>query len=38
MYVNPFPFGVCVGVIGTILVEIAIIVVAALTTKGGKKR
>lgn len=33
MYVNPFPFGVIVGVVGTILVEIAIIVIAALCNK-----
>jgi hypothetical protein len=36
MYVNPFPFGVTVGVVGTILVEIILIVIAAACSKGGK--
>lgn len=37
MYVNPFPFGVVVGIVGTIVVEIAALVIAAFCSKGSKK-
>ena len=37
MYVNPFPFGIAVGVVGTIFVGIAILVIAAVCSKGDKK-
>lgn len=36
MYVNPFPFGVFIGVIGTVLVEITLLVGWALYS-GRKK-
>lgn len=36
MYVNPFPFGLVIGIVGTILVEIAIIVGCAIFS-GRKK-
>ena len=36
MYVNPFPFGIVVGVVGTILVEIVILVVAVCTRSKKK--
>lgn len=34
MYVNPFPFGIFIGVIGTLLTEIIIVIIAA--KKGDK--
>lgn len=37
MYVNPFPFGVFMGVIGTISLEVAICIIAYLRHKGDKK-
>ena len=30
MYVNPFPFGVFIGVLGTIIVEVVILFIAAV--------
>ena len=38
MYVNPFPFGVFIGVIGTVLVEIVLIVGYAAWRDGRKKK
>lgn len=35
MYVNPFPFGVFIGVIGTILVGLAALIILAVS-KGDK--
>lgn len=37
MYVNPFHFGVFLGVIGTFTLEVVVCIIAALTRKGGKK-
>lgn len=37
MYVNPFPFGIFIGVIGTILVGILGLVILASCDKGDKK-
>ena len=37
MYVNPFHFGVFLGVIGTFTLEVVILILAALSRKGGKK-
>lgn len=37
MYVNPFPFGVFIGVVGTILTEILALVIYAVSSKGDKK-
>ena len=37
MMVNPFPFGVFLGVIGTLFVEMAIIIGLAVS-RGGKKK
>ena len=38
MFVNPFPFGIFIGVISTITVEIiAIIIAASRINKGDKK-
>ena len=36
MYVNPFPFGVFIGVISTIVLEIAALIIIA-ACKGDKK-
>ena len=36
MYVNPFPFGVFIGIIGTVVVEIIALMIVA-SRKGGKK-
>ena len=37
MYVNPIPFGIFIGVVSTLVVEVvALIVWAASKTKGGK--
>ena len=33
MYVNPFPFGIFIGVIGTIILEI---IIAVIVAKGDK--
>ena len=38
MYVNPFPFGVFIGVIGTFVFEVTICIIAVLCSKGGKKK
>lgn len=37
MFVNPFPFGVFIGIIGTITVEVVALIVAAIRINGGKK-
>ena len=37
MYVNPFPFGVFMGVIATISLEVAVCIIAVLSHKRGKK-
>lgn len=37
MYVNPFPFGVFIGVISIVFIEVAILIGCALY-KGGKKK
>ena len=37
MYVNPFPFGVFLGIIGTFVVEVTAIIIAVLCHKGDKK-
>lgn len=36
MYVNPFPFGIFIGVLSTIIVEVAILLIVA-ANKGDKK-
>ena len=36
MYVNPFPFGVFIGVLGTVFVEIAALVTYALCNRRKK--
>ncbi len=36
MYVNPFPFGVVVGIVGTIVVEVAALFIA-VATRSKKK-
>ena len=36
MYVNPIPFGIFIGVVSTILVEIIALIIVAWRT-GGKK-
>lgn len=38
MYVNPFPFGVAVGFVGTLVVEFILLVVAALCSKENKNK
>ena len=38
MYVNPIPFGIFIGVVSTIVVEVvALIIYAICTSKGDKK-
>lgn len=37
MYVNPFPFGIFLGVIGTLIAEILGIIIWANCDKGDKK-
>ena len=37
MYVNPFNFGVFIGFIGTLTLEVVILILAAANRKGGKK-
>lgn len=36
MYVNPIPFGIFVGVVGTIVVEVVALIIFALC-KAGKQ-
>ena len=36
MYVNPFPFGVFIGVVSTIILEIAALIIIG-TCKGDKE-
>lgn len=36
MWVNPIPFGIFIGVVSTIVVEVAALIIAAYRT-GGKK-
>ena len=36
MYVNPFPFGVFMGVISTIVVEVAILIIMAVVRSNRK--
>ena len=36
MYVNPFPFGIFIGVIGTVFVEIVGLIILAITSKGDE--
>ena len=36
MYINPFPFGIIIGVVGTLFIEIAILIAIAIS-KGDKE-
>lgn len=37
MYVNPIPFGIFIGVVSTIVVEVVALIIAAACSKGDKK-
>ena len=37
MYLNPFPFGLFVGVVSTIVLEVVALIIFGVT-KGNKKR
>ena len=34
MYINPFPFGIFIGVIGTVVVEVVALVIIAMIKRG----
>lgn len=35
MYVNPIPFGIFIGVVSTIVVEVVVLIIAAMCSKRG---